>query len=116
MHNIGNIFRALRNKNYRLFFCGQSVSLIGTWMQSIAISWLAYRMSNSIFVLGLVGFALQIPTFVLSPLAGIAADRHDRHRLLIVTQALSMLQALILAALVMSNVITIWQIVVLSIF
>ncbi len=116
MHNIGNIFRALRNTNYRLFFCGQSVSLVGTWMQSIAISWLAYRMTNSIFVLGLVGFALQIPTFILSPLAGVAADRHDRPRLLIVTQALSRLQALILAALVMSNAVTIWQIVVLSMF
>ncbi len=116
MHNITIVFRALRNKNYRLFFLGQSVSLVGTWMQSIAVSWLAYRMTNSIFVLGFVGFSLQIPAFVLSPLAGIAADRHDRRRLLIMTQSFSMLQALILAALVLTHTIAIWQIIVLSLF
>lgn len=116
MHNITIVFRALRNKNYRLFFLGQSISLIGTWMQTIAVSWLAYRLTNSIFLLGLVGFALQIPTFILSPLAGVAADRHDRHRLLILTQVLSMIQALILAVLVLTHTVTIWQIITLSIF
>ncbi len=116
MHNIGIVFRGLRNKNYRLFFFGQGISLIGTWMQSIAVSWLAYRMTNSIFLLGLVGFSLQIPAFILSPLAGVAADRHDRRRLLILTQALSMVQAFILAMLVLTNTVAVWQIIALSMF
>ena len=84
--NIKTVFRALRHQNYRLFFSGQSISLVGTWMQQIAVSWLVYRMTHSAFLLGLVGFSSQIATFLLAPVAGVIADRHHRHRLLIITQ------------------------------
>ena len=87
------IFRALRHKNYRLFSAGQCVSLVGTWMQYIAVSWLVYRLTNSAFMLGLVGFVGQLPTFVISPLAGVLGDRYDRRRMLLATQALAMVQA-----------------------
>ncbi len=110
------IFRALRHRNYRLFFFGQGVSLVGTWMQQVAVGWLVYRMTNSPFLLGLVGFVGMIPTFVCTPLAGVFADRHDRRNMLIVTQILSMLQASVLAFLVLSHQIQIWHIIVLSAF
>jgi MFS family permease len=113
---IKHIFRALRHRNYRLFFGGQSISLVGTWMQQMAMGWLVYRLSDSILLLGVVGFSGQIPAFFLTPLAGVIADRYNRHHLLIVTQTLAMLQALILSALVSTNIITVWQIVALSIF
>ncbi len=116
MFDVMNIFRSLRNRNYRLFFIGQSLSLVGTWMQQIALSWLVYRMTHSPFLLGVVGFAGQAPTFFLSPLAGILADRYSKRRALIMTQVCSMLQASLLAFLVLSNQIVIWQIIVLSIF
>jgi len=112
----GDIFRALRHRNFRLFFFGQGVSLIGTWMQQIAISWLVYRMTNSPFLLGLVGFVGMIPTFVCTPLAGVFADRHDRRKMLIVTQALSMLEAVVLTFLVFSHQIQVWHIIALSAF
>ncbi len=113
---VKHIFRALRHRNYRLFFGGQSISLVGTWMQQIAMSWLVYRLTNSAFLLGIVGFSGQIPAFLLTPFAGVIADRYNRHRVLIVTQTLAMLQALILSALVLTNRITVGQIVALSIF
>jgi len=91
--------RALRSRNYRLYFAGQIVSLAGTWMQQIAMVWLAYRLSGSAFVLGMVGFASQIPILVLGAFGGVMTDRFDRRRLLLVTQALSMVQALLLALL-----------------
>src|SRR5512135_1593453 len=97
------LLRALRSRNYRLFFAGQSVSLVGTWMQQVAMSWLVYRLSGSAFLLGVVGFASQIPTFLLAPVAGVLADRWDRRRLLIGTQALAMLQAAVLAWLVLTT-------------
>jgi MFS family permease len=106
--------RALRARNYRLFFAGQSVSLIGTWMTRIATGWLVYRLTGSPFLLGLVGFAGQIPTFVLGPLAGVWVDRWDRHRTLVVTQVLSMVQSFALAALALANRITITDILWLS--
>ena len=112
----GDVFRALRHRNYRLFFFGQGVSLVGTWMQQIAVSWLVYRMTNSPFLLGFVGFVGMIPTFVCTPLAGVFADRHDRRNMLLVTQALSMLQAAVLAFLVLSHQIQVWHIIVLSAF
>src|SRR4051812_25690399 len=90
--------RALRYRNYRLFFVGQIVSLIGNWMTMTATSWLIYRLSGSAKMLGLVGFAGQLPAVLLTPLAGIAIDRWDRHRLLMLTQVLSMLQSFALAA------------------
>jgi MFS family permease len=110
------IFRALRSRNYRLFFGGQSISLIGTWMQQIAVSWLVYRLTNSAFLLGVVGFAGQIPTSLLAPLAGVCADRLNRHRMLIVTQTLAMVQALLLALLVLTRTVTVWQIIAISVF
>ncbi len=110
------IFRALRSRNYRLFFGGQSISLIGTWMQQIAVSWLVYRMTSSAFMLGVVGFAGQIPTSLLAPVAGVCADRLNRHRILIVTQTLAMIQALMLALLVLTRTVTVWQIITLSVF
>jgi len=114
--NIKTVFRALRHKNYRLFFSGQSISLIGTWMQQIAVSWLVYRMTNSAFLLGLVGFSSQISTFLLAPLAGVIADRHHRQRLLLITQSLAMLQAIVLYVLYVTHSIGVWHILLLSLF
>lgn len=107
-------FRALRYYNFRLFFAGQLISLIGTWMQTVAQSWLVYRLTGSSELLGLVGFSGQIPVFLFSPLGGVAADRHNRHRMIIATQSASMVLALILAALTLSGYIRIWHIFVLS--
>lgn len=110
------IFRALRYRNYRLYFFGQGISLIGTWLTRVATGWLVYRLTDSAFLLGIVGFAGQIPIFLLSPLAGVLVDRWDRHRLLLATQALSMLQSFMLAALALGGIIQVWQIILLSIF
>jgi MFS family permease len=110
------IVRALRHRNYRLFFAGQGISLIGTWMQRIAMGWLVYRLTHSPFLLGIVGFAGLIPTFILTPFAGVLTDRWSRHRILVVTQSLAMVQALVLAGLVLTGAIAIWQIIGLSIF
>jgi len=112
----GNIFRALRHKNYRLFSAGQCISLVGTWMQYIAVSWLVYRLTNSAFMLGIVGFVGQLPTFVIPPLAGVLGDRYDRRRMLVVIQSLAMVQAAILAFLVLSHQIQVWHIIALSTF
>jgi len=108
--------RAFKYRNYRLFFAGQGISLIGTWMQRIAMSWLIYRLTGSVFLLGLVGFTGQIPTLIIAPYAGVIADRLNRLRIIIVTQALSMLQALALSILVLTGTIQIWHIISLSIF
>ncbi|HNV85864.1 MAG TPA: MFS transporter [Candidatus Omnitrophota bacterium] len=116
MQPIKEIFRALRSKNYRLFFFGQFVSLTGTWMTRIATIWLVYRLTHSAFFLGLVGFASQIPSFILTPVAGVIVDRLNLHRLVIVTQCLAMLQSALLAALALSGVISIGQILALNIF
>lgn len=110
------LFRTLQSRNYRLFFVGQFISLIGTWIQQLAVSWLVYKMTNSVFLLGLVGFASQLPIFVLSPFAGVWSDRFNRHRILVLTQALSLIQALTLAILVLTGLITTWQIILLSLF
>jgi MFS family permease len=95
-----NIFRSLHYKNYRLFFYGQSISLIGTWIQRIAVPWMVYDITGSVFYLGLVGFAGQIPTFLLAPFAGVLIDRWNRYTILIITQILAMLQAFVLVFLV----------------
>lgn len=113
---LGLIFRALSHRNYRLFFGGQSISLIGTWLQLTAISWLVFRLTQSSFLLGVVGFAGRIPTFLLASFAGVLVDRWNRHHLLVATQVLSMIQALILAALVLTETIVIWQIIALAFF
>ena len=85
--NLKFIGRSFRSRNYRLFFVGQGVSLIGTWMQQIAMSWLVYRLTNSAFLLGLIGFISQVPVFVLTSFAGVLADRVHRRNLLIITPA-----------------------------
>src|SRR5579862_2334677 len=97
--------RALRHRNYRLFFGGQSVSLIGTWMTRVATSWLVYRLTDSAFLLGVVGFLGQIPALFLSPLAGVWVDRWDRHQAMVITQALAMVQSLALAVLTLTHTI-----------
>lgn len=109
------VFRTLRYRNYRLFFGGQLISLTGTWMQQVALTWLVYRMTNSPFLLGVVGFAGQFPSFILSPFAGVLADRMNKHRILLFTQTASMIQAAILAALTLTGVIAVWHIISLSI-
>jgi MFS family permease len=108
--------RALRYRNYRLFFGGQSVSLIGTWMTRIATAWLVYRLTHSAFLLGVAGFSLQIPFLLIGPFAGVWVDRLDRHRVLVITQILSMIQSFWLAALALSGRITIPEIIALSLF
>jgi len=106
--------RALRSRNYRLFFTGQSISLIGTWMTRIATSWLVYRLTGSAFLLGAVTFAGQIPAFFLAPIAGVWIDRWDRHRTLVWTQALSMIQSFALAGLTLSGRINIASLIALA--
>lgn len=107
--------RALRYRNYRLFFGGQIVSLIGNWMTMTATSWLVYRLTGSAWMLGVVGFAGQLPSVLLTPLAGILVDRWNQHRLLIATQVLSMLQSFALAALVFSGHMTIPALIALNV-
>ncbi|MFA5329495.1 MAG: MFS transporter [Prolixibacteraceae bacterium] len=108
-------FRSLKYRNFRLYFYGQSISLIGTWIQRITIPWLVYQLTGSAFLLGVVGFAGQIPTFVIAPFAGVITDRINRYRLLIVTQIAAMIQAFALAFLYLSGHIAVWHIVVLSV-
>ncbi|MFZ3342756.1 MAG: MFS transporter [Terriglobales bacterium] len=110
------IVRALRHRNYRLFFGGQGISLIGTWMTRVATGWLVYRLTGSAFLLGLVSFAGQIPILVLGPFAGVWIDRWNRHRVLVVTQALSMLESFGLAALALSHIITVREVILLNLF
>lgn len=112
---LNTIFRSLRYRNYRLFFSGQSISLIGTWMQRIAMPWLVYDLTGSAFLLGLVSFAGQIPTFLLSPFAGVVTDKFNKHKVLVITQVISFLQALALALITIFGHITIGQLVTLSI-
>ena len=107
--------RALANRNYRLFFSGQSISLVGTWITRIATSWLVYRLTGSALLLGVVGFCGQIPTLVLAPIAGVLTDRWDRHRMLVVTQILSMVQSVALAVLTLGGWITVAEILVLQV-
>lgn len=116
IRNMNNIFRSLKYRNYGLFFGGQSISLIGTWMQRVALSWLVYRLSNSALLLGIVTFAGQIPGFLLTPFGGVATDRYNRHKLLITTQILSLIQAAVLSMLVLTDSIAIWHVVLLNIF
>lgn len=110
------ILRALQHRNYRLFFGGQGISLIGTWLTRVATSWLVYRLTDSALLLGVVGFAGQIPTFLLAPLAGVLVDRWNLHRILVITQALSMIQSFLLAILALTGVITVWHIIILNVF
>jgi len=114
--DFSHAWRALRHRNFRLFFGGQSISVIGTWMTRVATSWLVYRLSGSALLLGTVSFAGQIPTFLLAPIAGVLVDRIDRRKVLLWTQALAMLQSLALAGLTLSNRITVGEVLALSAF
>ncbi len=112
--SFGTLVRAFRSRNYRLYFFGQGVSLIGTWMQNVALSWLVYRLTQSAFMLGVVGFITQTPMMILTPLTGVLADRWNRYRMMIFTQVSMMILALILAILVLTQWIAIWQIIVIG--
>ena len=116
LFGLSNIVRSLRYRNYRLFFYGQSISLIGTWIQRITVPWLVYRLTGSVFLLGLVGFAGQIPTFLVSSFAGVLIDRWNRHKILVITQILALIQALVLALLFYEKSISVWHIAILSVF
>ena len=107
--------RALRHRNFQLFFGGQLISLIGTWMQTVALSWLVYKLTGSGLLLGSVGFASQIPVFLVAPLGGIAADRGNRHRIVIATQTASMILAFVLAALTLTHTVRVPHIFVLAV-
>ena len=110
------IFRSLRYRNYRLFFIGQNISLIGTWIQQIALAWLVYRLTKSALLLGAVGFTTQIPVLFFTPVAGVVSDRFSKYRIIIITQTISMIQAFILAVLFFTGSIQIWQIMLLALF
>ncbi|UOA07302.1 MFS transporter [Methylobacter sp. S3L5C] len=104
------LLRSLSHRNFRLFFLGQGISLIGTWMQQIGMSWVVFQLTGSSFQLGLVLFCGQLPALFLSPLAGVLVDRWNRRRLLLLTQSIAMIQAFGLAVLDMSGTIAVWQI------
>jgi MFS family permease len=110
------LLRALRHRNYRLFFGGQGISLIGTWMTRVATGWLVYRLTGSAFLLGLVSFAGQIPILFLGPFAGVWVDRWNRHRVLIITQILSMIESFALAGLALAGIITVEEVLLLNLF
>lgn len=109
-----NTFRALRHKNYRLFFIGQIISLSGTWMQNVAQSWLVYRLTGSVTLLGLIGFAGQIPVFLLAPIGGAVADKYNRQRILLATQSISMISAFVFATLTLTGYVEVWHLFVLA--
>src|SRR6202167_5781673 len=106
--------RSLRHRNFQLFFSGQMISLIGTWMHNDAQAWLVYRLPGASLLLGVVGFAGQIPVFLLAPIGGLAADRWNRHHIVIGTQIVSMILACILAILTLLHIVAVWEIVVLA--
>src|SRR5919112_999766 len=108
------LLRALRHRNYRLFLSGQLISLIGTWMQTVAESWLVYRLTGSAFLLGTVGFANRIPVFLFSTVGGAVADRYNRHHIVIATQTASMLLASLLAVLTLTHVVQVWYLMAIA--
>ncbi len=110
------LLRALHSRNYRLFFIGQGTSLIGTWMQQVAVSWLVYRLTGSALLLGVTGFASQFPTFLMAPVAGVMVDRWNKQRLFLATQLCAMLQSVMLAGFVLTGTIQVWQIILFSTF
>ena len=113
---VPHTFRALRHRNFRLFISGQIVSLVGTWMQNVAQSWLVYRITHSELLLGTTWFCSQIAVFALGPLGGLASDRYSRQKIVIVTQTLSMLQAFALAALTLTKTVQVWHVLALGTF
>lgn len=116
LNGIKAIFRSLNSRNYRLFFTGQTASLIGTWIQRLALPWLVYNLSGSAVLLGIMGFAEQIPIFLLGPVSGVVSDRFNKYKILLITQILSMFQALVLTIFYFTGIIEIWHIIVLGIF
>ena len=112
---VGFAFRALKSPNFKLFFYGQIVSLLGTFIQNLALGWLIYRLTDSPFLLGVIGFAGQIPSLVLTPFAGVFADRLNRRKVLITTQTISMGMAFLLTFLFFTDKIEIWHIIAISI-
>jgi len=113
--SLNQIGRSLRYRNFRVYFIGQGVSLIGTWMQRVAMAWLVYRLTQSAFLLGFVGFAGRIPILLLAPFAGVVADRISRKRILYITNGVSALQALVLAILTLTGVVEVWHVVALAV-
>ena len=111
---VSHAWRALRHRNFKLFFCGQSISVLGTWMTRLATSWLVYQLTHSALLLGVVGFAGQIVSFLLGPFAGVWVERLERRKLLVWTQAAGAVQSLALAALTLTHVITLWEVIALS--
>ncbi|MEY2486558.1 MAG: hypothetical protein QOH39_2206 [Verrucomicrobiota bacterium] len=107
--------RAFRHRNFRLYFGGQSISLIGTWVQQVALGWTIYELTHSSFLLGLVSFAGQLPLFLVTPFAGVLVDRFNRHRILILTQSLSLLQAFTLAMVVSFHLLSVWNLILLNV-
>jgi MFS family permease len=112
---IGFALRALRHRDLRLFFAGQGVSLVGTWMQQVALAWLVYRLTGSAFVLGVISFCGQFPAFLMAPFAGALADRWSRYRMVVGAQLVAMLQAVLVAALVLGGVAEVWHLIALSV-
>src|SRR5438309_3808239 len=108
-------FNAFKSGNYRLYFFGQSISLIGTWMQKTAVSWVIYSLTHSTFMLGLTLFASQFPSFLLSLIGGVVSDRYNRYRVLLITQVASLVQALLLAVLILLKHYAVWEILSLSV-
>src|SRR5215212_8131359 len=113
-HSRPALLRALRHRNYRLFFGGQTASLVGTWITRIATSWLVYRLTGSELLLGIVGFCGQIPTLLLAPFAGVIVDRRNRRTILLWTQVLSLVQSALLAVLTLTDAITVTHVLVLQ--
>ncbi len=110
-----NTFSALKNRNYRLYFIGQSVSLIGTWMQKTAVSWVVYSLTHSKFMLGVTLFATMFPSFLFSFIGGVVADRYNRYKVLLLTQVISMVQAISLTSLIFFRHYSVWEIIMLSV-
>ena len=108
-------FRAFKSRNYRLYFMGQSVSLIGTWMQKTAVSWVIYTLTHSTFMLGVTLFASMFPSFLFSLIGGVVSDRYNRYRVLLTTQVASLIQALLLAVLILLRHYAVWEILTLSV-
>lgn len=115
IETIVTTFRALKHRNYRLFFLGQCISVIGTWIQQVAISWLIYKLTKSAFIMGLIGFAGSLPSLFVTPFAGVFIDRMNKHKALIFVQASFLIEAFILAVATLTNVVNIWVILAISI-
>src|SRR5882757_2570291 len=110
-----NTFSAFKSRNYRLYFIGQFVSLIGTWLQKTAVSWVIYPLTHSKFMLGVTLFATMFPSFIFSFIGGVVADRYNRYKVLLLTQVVSMVQAILLTGLVFFKHYAVWEIIVLSV-